>query len=176
MNKLTLIGWYLAILAFLVTMGLCCSCCHKTYESVIRDTLIVERVDSVIVNMRDVDVDVPVPQITLEKWSPLDTMSILDNGYYQSIVEVVNGQIHHTLKPVSGAVFTGTVTVADTTTIEKEKETHHISEKEKEVVKEEQSWWAKTKSKIGSWTIAFVIALIIIIAVALIAKRKGIQL
>lgn len=175
MKHITLIGWYLIVWLVFVAVSLCCcSCCKKTYESIVRDTLITERVDSVIVNMRDVAVEVPVPQITLEKWSPIDTLSVLDNGYYQSIVEVIDGQIHHILKPVAGSVIPATVSVADTTKVEKEKE-KQVLEKQTEEKEQSQpvlSWWARLKQSVGSWTIALAISVLIISGLYFYIKRR----
>lgn len=163
---------YLAVWAVLILLLFTCSgCARKTYENIIRDTITVERVDSVIVKMRKVDVDVPVPQITLEQWVPMDTLSVLDNGLYISTVEVVDGQIHHTLRPVEGAVVQSTVLIADTTHIQKEavRETHN--ERKTVTIKEEENWFAKTRRKIGDTAIVITFIFIAFLLVYFAVRR-----
>lgn len=161
-NDLQVAALFIAFLFVVAMMLLLSSCSHKNYEHVVRDTLIIERLDSVIVNMRDVSVDVPVPQIKLEQWVPIDTLSILDNGLYQSIVEVVDGQIHHTLKPVDGATLPATVTVADTTHVTATTTHTSHTEQEKQVIQEKVPWWTRVKSSIGGWVVALILIIILI--------------
>ena len=167
--KPTLIGWYLLLLVGMAAAMLMCSgCCHKTYESIVRDSVTTEHIDSVIVNMREVEVEIPVPQITLQEKIPLcDTLLILDNGYYQSIVDIHNGQITHTLKPSENAdgmvpTIPATVVVADTTHISNTNTNSTHTEKEKEVVKEKETWWDGFKRKVGGY--ALVLLLIVMLA------------
>lgn len=145
---------------------------HKSYEHVVRDTVVVERIDSVIVTMRDVDVSLPVPQIHLEAWKPIDSISVLDNGLYVSTVEVIGGQIHHTLKPVEGATVDTTVQVADTTHISHSNTTATHVEKEKQTVERQESWWQKVRRRVGSWTLAAVGAALVLLALTLFYRRK----
>ena len=174
MKQITLIGWYLIVAFLIVVTLLLTGCSQKMYEHVVTDTVRIERVDSVIVNMRDIEVEVPVPQITMEQWVPIDTISILDNGLYVSVVEVVDGQIHHTLKPVAGATLPATVTVADTTHIHQEATHTSHTEKEKVVVKEQESWWKKTWRTAKGWAsgvVAGIMIMIIFVVVYKIRKR-----
>lgn len=157
----------------LILVCMLSSCCQKTYESVVRDTVRIERVDSVIVNMRDVDVEVPVPQITLEQWCPIDTISILDNGLYISIVEVVDGQIHHQLKPVEGATLPATVTVADTTHYHSEATHTSHTEKEKVTVVEKESWFDKVKRKVGSLVLWICLLALVLGGLYIWIKKKS---
>lgn len=170
MKNIGMIGWYfwiggvVLIIVLLLTMT---GCSRKTYESVIRDTVTVDRTDSVIINMREVELEVPVPQITLEQWVPIDTLSILDNGLYISVVEVVDGQIHHTLKPVEGATVPATVIVSDTTHISTTvTNTSHV-EKEKQFVKEQEPWWQRIRNGVGT-----VSAMVLVIAAVMFIIRR----
>ena len=150
MKKIGIIGIYVWVfvasaILILSPTALFCGCSCKTYESVIRDTMTVERVDSVLITMREVDVSVPVPKIHLEQWVSIDSISVLDNGLYKSTVEVRDGQIHHTLEPVHGAELTGTAIVADTSRTSSHKSVTVRREKEKTVTvrQEKKLWWQR---------------------------------
>lgn len=151
-------------------------CCHRTYESVIRDTMTVVRVDSVLVNMREVEVDFPVPQITLQERIPLcDTLLILDNELYQSVVEIKDGQVTHTLKPSESAdSLHATVVVADTTHVTATTTHTSYSEKEKIVVEKQEPWYTRLWHKVtGSVTWIIIGALLVV--VFLFAVRRFIH-
>ena len=173
-NQVKLISYYLLyVTGVALVLWLLSGCCNrKTYESIIRDTVTVERVDSVVVTMREVDVDVPVPQITLEQWVPIDTLSVLDNGLYVSTVEVVGGQIHHTLKPVEGATLPATVTVSDTTHITQSVTHTSHTEKEKQVVEKQPPWWQRARTYIDRWLAYAFVLLIIAVAIIYVVRRN----
>ena len=180
--KPTVIGYYLWgwIVVWIILLFWLSSCSKKTYDSVVNDSLTVVRVDSVIVHMREVSVDVPVPQITLQERIPLcDTLLILDNGYYQSIVDIHNGQVTHTLKPsgnADGTVATipATVVVADTTHIHNENVTSNHSQQTTVTVKEEESWWKKWWRSARGMIIGIVLGLIAAVIIVVLWKIKKI--
>ena len=161
-------------------MLLLCSCSHRTYERIERDTITIHTVDSVIVSMREVSVEVPVPQITLQERIPLcDTLMILDNGLYTSTVDIHNGQVTHTLKPSANADGTAatipaTVVVSDTTHLHSEhvSEKHESSEKEKVVQPTVDSWWGRFKKSLG-WFVGGIVVGIILMIVGLLLLRKS---
>lgn len=165
-----LLGWIAAGIALLLFLS---SCSKKTYDSVASDSLTVVRVDSVIVNMREVTVDVPVPQITLQERIPLcDTLLILDNGYYQSIVDIHGGQVTHTLKPSEKAdgtppVIPATVVVADTTHIHSDSIASHHSQQTTVTVQEEESkwkkWWQSARGMVTGIVIGLLAALVLLV-------------
>ena len=166
----SLIGWYCLFLIGVTALLLMCSgCSHKTYESIVRDSVTTEHIDSVIV---------PVPQITLQEKIPLcDTLLILDNGYYQSIVDIHDGQITHTLKPSGNADGTvptipATVVVADTTHISHTTTNQTHTEKEKEVVKEKETWWDGFKRKVGGYALVLLLIVMLAFGVKLLWRTK----
>lgn len=179
--RLTVIGWYLLCVAVFLSLLMCTSCAHRTYERIERDTVIVHTVDSVIVTMREVEVEVPVPQITLQERIPLcDTLMVLDNGLYTSTVDIHNGQVTHTLKPsanADGTVATipGTVVVSDTTVHHAEhvSEVRESTEKEKVVQPTVDSWWVRFRKSLG-WFVGGIVAGIVLSIVAWFVFRRKI--
>lgn len=173
--RLTLIGWYLLGAAVLILVCMLSGCCQKTYESVVRDTVRIERVDSVIVSMREVEVTVPVPQITLSERVPVcDTLLVLDNGLYQSLVEIKDGQVTHTLKPSekNDGIHT-TVTVADTTHVHSEATHTSHTEKEKVTVAQKETWWDKLQKRVGSMVLWLCLLALLLGGLLLWIRNKG---
>lgn len=182
--RVTLIGYYLlCVVLTACCLVMCTSCAHRTYESVVRDTVTIHTVDSVIINMREVEVEVPVPQITLQERIPLcDTLLVLDNGLYQSLVDIRDGQVTHTLAPSppqsvpggspAGTIHT-TVHVPDTTKISNTVTTTSHTEKEKEKVVQPaiDSWWQRFKHGIG-WFLAGLAVGVILAVLGLVLVRR----
>lgn len=177
MKQLTLIGWHLVAWLLLWSLLMCVGCCHKTYESVVRDTMTVVKVDSVLVNMREVEVDFPVPQITLQERIPLcDTLLILDNGLYQSLVEIKDGQVTHTLKPSENdGTLSTTVTVADTTHITHTNTTQTHTEKEKVTVEKQEAWYTKLWHKVSGTLTWIIVGGLLVIAFLFAVRRFSIR-
>lgn len=182
--RLSVIGWYILcwIVGILMVIFLG-GCCHRTYESIVRDTVTIHTVDSVIVNMREVEVEVPVPQITLQERIPLcDTLLVLDNGLYQSTVDIRDGQVTHTLAPSppqsvpggspAGTIHT-TVHVPNTTKISNTVTTSTHTEKEKEHVVQPtvDSWWDKFKRSLG-WFLAGLAVGVILAVLGFVLVRR----
>lgn len=176
MRQLTLIGWYLVAWSLMGTLLICTSCCPKTYERIVKDTVTVTRLDTVLVNLRPVDIEVPVPQITLSEIVPIaDTLLVLDNGLYQSLVEIKDGQVTHTLKPSEKAdSLHATVVVADTTHITHTNTTQTHTEKEKVVVEKQEAWYTKLWRKL-SGTLTWIIIGGLLVIAFLFAVRRAIR-
>lgn len=119
----------LTVMALLAVIG----CSRRSYESLERSTSTCERMDCVVVNMRQVAVELPLPEVTLADVVPIDSISVLDNGLYRSTVEVSGGRINHRLEPSSaGLTLAGEVTVGDTTRQIREKTCNQQERKERE--------------------------------------------
>ena len=173
MKQLTLIGWYLVAWLLLGSL-LMCGCCPKTYERIVKDTVTVTRLDTVLVNLRPVDIEVLVPQITLTEIVPIaDTLLVLDNGLYQSLVEIKDGVIQHTLKPSENdGTLSTTVTVADTTHISNVVVTQQHTEHEKVTIEKEKSWLEKIKQKVGLLATGAVSVVIILLFIIYVVRRR----
>ena len=173
--RLTVLGWYALFWAVLVVVvAVCCSGCSKRmYESVVRDTVTVVRVDSVLVTMREVGVTLPVPQIVLSERVPLcDTLLVLDNGLYQSAVEIKDGQLTHTLKPSAAAdSLHGTVTVADTTHVSHDHTSTVHVEQEKQVTERQPSLWERVERRVGGAAVWLLAVCAAVLAVWLYVRR-----
>ena len=174
MKQLTLIGRYLVAAAVLVVLLTCTACAPKTYERIVTDTVMVTRYDTVLVNLRPVDIEVPVPQITLTEIVPIsDTLLVLDNGLYASEVLIKDGQVTHTLKPSENdGTLSTTVTVADTTHISNVVVTQQHTEHEKVTIEKEKSWWEKVKQKVGLLATGAVSVVIILLFVIYVVRRR----
>jgi hypothetical protein len=152
------------------------SCSHRTYESVVTDTVLIQRTDSVIVQMREVDVELPVPRITLQERIPLcDTLLVLDNGLYASEVEIRDGQLTHTLKPSASGdtAVHGRVTVADTTRVHQDSVTarHRSTEREQVVTPAVETLWTQFKRS-AAWFCAGVVATLVCLLVIRVVRRR----
>ena len=174
MRQLTLIGWYIVAWLLLGSLLMCVGCCPKTYERIVKDTVTVTRRDTVLVNLRPVDIEVPVPQITLTEIVPIsDTLLVLDNGLYQSLVEIKDGVIQHTLKPSENdGTLSTTVTVADTTHISNVVVTQQHTEHEKVTIEKEKSWWEKIKQKVGLLATGAGSVVIILLFIIYVVRRR----
>lgn len=179
--RLTVLGWYLLCWAVGVSIVLLFgSCSHRTYESVVTDTVLIQRTDSVIVQMREVDVELPVPRITLQERIPLcDTLLVLDNGLYASSVEIRDGQLTHTLMPSvdqtgkpSGTLH-GVVVVSDTSRVSNRVTAEKRTEKEREqvVTPAVETLWTQFKRS-AAWFCAGVVATLVFLLVIRVVRRR----
>jgi len=174
MSRQVFIIWYYVMLLSVGALVIFTGCCPKTYERIVKDTVTVTRFDTVLVNLRPVDIEVPVPQITLTEIVPIsDTLLVLDNGLYQSLVEIKDGVIQHTLKPSENdGTLSTTVTVADTTHISNVVVTQQHTEHEKVTIEKEKSWWEKIKQKVGLLATGAVSVVIILLFVIYVVRRR----
>jgi len=175
MRQLKLIGWYLVAVAVLVVLLTCTGCSPKTYERIVKDTVMVTRYDTVLVNLRPVAVSVPVPQVVLTEIVPIsDTLLTLDNGLYASEVLIKDGQVTHKLRPSDGAdSLHATVVVADTTHITHTNTTQTHTEKEKVTVEKQEAWYTKLWRKL-SGTLTWIIVGGLLVVCFLFAVRRRI--
>lgn len=175
MRQLTLIGCHLVAWLLLGSLLMCVGCCPKTYERIVKDTVTVTRLDTVLVNLRPVDIEVPVPQVVLTEIVPIsDTLLVLDNGLYQSLVEIKDGVIQHTLKPSENdGTLSTTVTVADTTHISNVVVTQQHTEHEKVTVEKQEAWCTKLWRKL-SGTLTWIIVGGLLVVCFLFAVRRRI--
>ena len=166
MKQLTLIGWYIVAWLLLGSLLMCVGCCPKTYERIVKDTVTVTRLDTVLVNLRPVD--------TLTEIVPIgDTLLTLDNGLYASEVLIKDGVIQHTLKPSENdGTLSTTVTVADTTHISNVAVTQQHTEHEKVTIEREKSWWEKIKQKVGLLATGAVSVVIILLFIIYVVRRR----
>jgi hypothetical protein len=150
-------------------------CCPKTYERIVKDTVTVTRLDTVLVNLRPVEISVPVPQVVLTEIVPIgDTLLVLDNGLYASEVLIKDGQVTHTLRPSDGAdSLHATVVVADTTHITHTNTTQTHTEKEKVTVEKQEAWYTKLWRKV-SGTLTWIIVGGLLVVCFLFAVRRRI--
>ena len=150
-------------------------CCPKTYERIVKDTVTVTRLDTVLVNLRPVEISVPVPQVVLTEIVPIgDTLLVLDNGLYASEVLIKDGQVTHTLRPSDGSdSLHATVVVADTTHITHTNTTQTHTEKEKVTVEKQEAWYTKLWRKV-SGTLTWIIVGGLLVVCFLFAVRRRI--
>ena len=173
MRQLTLIGWYLVALFPLGSLLMGVGCCPKTYERIVKDTVTVTRLDTVLVNLRPVDIDVPVPQITLTEIVPIsDTLLTLDNGLYASEVLIKDGQVTHKLRPSDGAdSLHTTVMVADTTRVSNVSTSSVHQERELVFIKDDEPWYTRLWHKVSS-ALTWIVVGVILFVVVLLAVRR----
>lgn len=120
------------------------------------DSLATETTDSTIITQRMADVEVPIPQVHLERETS-DTSSTLETDLYRSTATIIDGKLHHTLETQPDARLNATIPVADTTKIHRQvttrKTRHDTASKSQQ--KDTQSqvtrktitkwpWWAYT--------------------------------
>lgn len=174
MRQLTLIGWYIVAWLLLGSLLMCVGCCPKTYERIVKDTVTVTRYDTVLVNLRPVEISVPVPQVVLTEIVPIsDTLLTLDNGLYTSEVLIKDGQVTHTLKPSENAdSLHATVVVADTTHITHTNTTQTHTEHEKMTIEKEKSWWEKIKQRVGLLATGAISVVIILLFIIYVVRRR----
>lgn len=103
---------------FVILLSCLLNACRTQQESVKEiyrtDTVTVTK-DSIIIRERQVKVEVPVPQIEIERVVPQDTTSVINNGLCTSIAKLADGMLYHSLKTNPDATVSGSVQVADTT-------------------------------------------------------------
>ena len=114
--------------------------CRTQQQTVIEktqhDTVTVTK-DSAVLHERIVNVEVPVPEIQIERVVPEDTISVIDNGIFISTARLEDGFLYHSLKTKANAKLSGSVQVADTThTQGSSVSITNTSDKQKEVIKE----------------------------------------
>ena len=178
MRQTTLIGWYLVAAAVLVVLLTCTACAPKTYERIVKDTVMVTRYDTVLVNLRPVAVSVPVPQVVLTEIVPIsDTLLTLDNGLYASEVLIKDGQVTHKLRPSDAAdSLHATVMVADTTRVSNVSTSSVHQERELVFIKDEQPWYTRLWHKVSSALTWIVVGVILFVVVLLAVRRWVIRL
>ena len=173
--RFTIWFYYLLLMVGMAAaMLMCTGCCPKTYERIVKDTVTVTRLDTVLVNLRPVDISVPVPQIILTEIVPIaDTLLVLDNGLYQSLVEIKDGQVTHTLKPSENdGTLSTTVTVADTTYITHTNTTQTHTEKEKVTVEKQEAWYTKLWRKLSGTLTWIIVGGLLVIAFLFAVRRR----
>lgn len=105
-------------------------------EKEVHDTVTVTK-DSIVIHERIVNVEVPVPEIQIERVVPEDTVSVIDNGLFTSTARLEDGFLHHSLVTNKGAKIPASVQVADTThTHGSSVSVTNTSDKQKEIIKE----------------------------------------
>lgn len=128
------------IILFSLLLSCLLSACRTQQQTVIERTLhdtVTVTKDSIVIHERIVNVEVPVPEIQIERVVPEDTVSVIDNGFYISTACLENGFLFHSLKTKANAKFPASVQVADTThTQGSSVSVTNTSESQKETVKE----------------------------------------
>lgn len=106
----------LFVLGILLTVASSCGSSRHfhTEATHIQDTVFVTK-DSIVIQERIVEVEVPVPVTDIERVVPADTASVIDNGLFTSTASVQDGMLHHTLRSNPRATVTGSAAVRDTT-------------------------------------------------------------
>lgn len=146
----------LAGLLALMLAALASGCSHKVVQPVlVTDTLRIVTSDTVIVEVRDTTLSVPVPQVRIEQVKPADTTSVLTDGLYTSEARLQDGWLYHSLYTNKDAQVQVNAPVTNTTHIyNKEKESSH-AEQPPPVVKEvekELHWWQVWAMRLGYLT------------------------
>ena len=174
MSRQVFIIWYYVMLLSVGVLVIFTGCCPKTYERIVKDTVTVTRLDTVLVNLRPVDIEVPVPQITLTEIVPIsDTLLVLDNGLYQSLVEIKDGLVTHTLKPSENAdSLHATVVVADTTHITHTNTTQTHTEKEKVTVEKQEAWYTKLWRKVSGTLTWIIVGGLLVVCFLFVVRRR----
>ena len=145
----------LSVFFILSVMAAAVSCSPRVYQ-VQRDTVTVtntiERVE-----WRDSIIEVPVPVESVSEVT--DTASVLETSVAVSRAEVVDGQLHHSLRNKEGAI-TAVVRLpyreVETTLDNK------ILVRDVQLVEKELSWWQKTVRIFGYAAMLILLALVVI--------------
>ncbi len=104
-----------ALLAVAAIALLLSSCRTQVIATEIQTDTIRERYDSIIVQERVIEVQVPVPEVRIEQVVPDDTTSVIETDLYRSSAWLTAGLLHHTLETLQDASLTAQAVVADTT-------------------------------------------------------------
>ena len=111
------------IILFSLLMSCFLTACRTQQQTVIEkdvhDTVTVTK-DSIVIHERIVNVEVPVPEIQIERVVPEDTVSVIDNGLFTSTARLEDGFLYHSLVTNKGAKIPASVP----------------SDKQKEIIKE----------------------------------------
>ena len=156
------------------------SCARKTYSAientVERDTTQQHIIDSLLVRLRTIDLQLKMPQVQLSVETS-DSVSVLEDSLYISTASYVNGKLHHTLATKPGAKLNASVQVADTTRTHKENN-YAVRERERNKVVSEQpkkeNFWQRFQRRAGNVLICAVIVIVGVFTVRIIyiTKRK----
>ena len=79
-----------------------CGVCRRTLVP-IKDSVIVERVDSVI--YRDTTIFVQIPKEVVREIVPADSTSIIETSFAESRAEIIAGKLHHELRHKDDAII-----------------------------------------------------------------------
>lgn len=150
-----------AVLGLLALMlaALASGCSRKVLQPVlVTDTLRIVTSDTVLVEVRDTTMSVPVPQVRIEHVRPADTTSVICDGLYRSEARVADGLLYHSLQTLPDARVQVQAPVTNTTHIyNKERENTH-REQPPPIVKEverELHWWQVWAMRLGYFTAGF---------------------
>ena len=160
------------------------SCARKTYSAIERtdtvekDTMQQHIIDSLIVKLRQLNLQLELPQVQLSAVTT-DSVSVLEDSLYISTASIVGGKLHHTLATKPGAKLNVNVQVADTTRTHNES-SYAVRERErntKQVIREQpkkESFWQRLQRRAGNVLIIglSVVVAVIVVRIIYVTRRK----